>query len=133
LLESSIVATLLKFLILVGDKFKIPSEHHFYWFRNENWVLSGYWNTKKYQEYFISTKNLNVAIANVIVWLQIELQFDHQLRRNFPMTNFWSVGYKYTYISSKIDLLAIWTTYLTLESSIPSHTSFLIHYRRARF
>jgi hypothetical protein len=29
MLESSIVATSLKFLILVGDKFEILSEHHF--------------------------------------------------------------------------------------------------------
>jgi hypothetical protein len=43
LLESSIVATLLKFLILVGDKFEILNEHHFYLFGNEKLrVLSDY-------------------------------------------------------------------------------------------
>jgi hypothetical protein len=67
--------------------------------------------------------NLKVAIAIVMVWLQIGLRSDHQMCRNVPMASFWSVGYKYPSISCKLSLLAIWTTYLTLESSLPSHTS----------
>jgi hypothetical protein len=67
--------------------------------------------------------NLKVAVAIVMIWSQIELRFDHQMRKNFPTTSFWSVGYKYPSISCKISLLDIWTTYLTLESPLPSHTS----------
>jgi hypothetical protein len=68
--------------------------------------------------------NLKIVIATVTVWPWIELRVDHQVCRLFAMTSVWSVGYKYPSISCKIALLAIWTAYLTLESPLPSHTSF---------
>jgi hypothetical protein len=37
--------------------------------------------------------NLKVAIAIVMVWLQIGLRSDHQMCRNVPTASFWSVGY----------------------------------------
>jgi hypothetical protein len=69
--------------------------------------------------------NLKVVVASVRVWLWIELLSDHQARRILPTASFLSVGYKYFSISCKIALLVIWNAYLTPESHLPSHTSFL--------
>jgi hypothetical protein len=67
--------------------------------------------------------NLKVVIATVMVWPWLEMRFDCQVRRNFPASSFWVMGYKYPSISCKISLLTIWTTYLTLESPLPLDTS----------
>jgi hypothetical protein len=228
LLEWSIVATLLKFLILVWDKSEILSEHHLLLIRiwKSKSVLSDYWNSDKYWEYSLSleilrvvvfpwntesirylfktkcserllnhrkilkessillktkrakrhargltateggqitsycnihgltaiegnqaaslyiahgtttteagqtasTSNgwnlkLKVVISSMAVYPWIELRSDHQVRINFPTASFLSVGYKYPSISCKISLSDIWTTYLTLESPLPSHIS----------
>jgi hypothetical protein len=67
--------------------------------------------------------NLKVVIAIVSVRPWNRLWSDRHVRRNFSTARFWSVGYKYSSISYKISLLTISTTYLTLERSLPSHTS----------
>jgi hypothetical protein len=67
--------------------------------------------------------NLKVAVAIVMVWPPIELWSIRQVHRIFSVTSFWSVDYKYPFISCKISLLSIRTTHLTFLSPSLPHRS----------
>jgi hypothetical protein len=66
---------------------------------------------------------LKVVFTFLAVWPRVALWSESKMCRILPTTSFWSVRYKYSSISCKRWLLAISTTYLTLESPLHPHTS----------